>query len=128
MDEVSESLQVFRAERTKALQNVVQLWPAPLDPEAAEELKKQQELRKSQEKERLAKEEEERKAAEAAAKGAKKGAGKQTTAEQDAGQGEGEQEQEAIEEVEPFKSQDDDPSKTFEFMQFKKIMSQLPPG
>lgn len=29
---------------------------------------------------------------------------------------------------EPIKSRDDDPSKTWDFFQFKKIMSEIPPG
>ena len=29
---------------------------------------------------------------------------------------------------EPVKSRDDDPSKTWDFFQFKKIMSEIPPG
>ena len=129
MDEVSEQLQVFRSEKTKSMQNVVQLWPAKLDPAVEEELRKAKELRESQEKERLAKEEEERKAAEAAAKG-KKGAPKQAAAavEQPA-DGSGEVKDDgAVEIQEPFKSQDDDPEKTFEFLEFKKIMSEIPAG
>ena len=47
MDEVSEQLQVFRSEKTKSMQNVVQLWPAKLDPAVEEELRKAKELRES---------------------------------------------------------------------------------
>lgn len=119
-------MQVFRAERTKAMQKVVQLWPLPIDPEAEEKKRLQQELRESREKERLAREEEERKAAEAAAK-SKKGAKQAPPADmQDSGQKEGEQDLEDEEEEEPFKSQDDDPAKTFEFLEFKKVMSEIP--
>lgn len=40
VDEVSESLQDFRSERSRAMTNLVQLWPILLDPEAEEERKK----------------------------------------------------------------------------------------
>ena len=75
VDELAQSTQEFRRERTRAVANLVQLWPVPLDAEA-EERRRTRELRDSQEKEKLAKAEEDRKAAEAAAapKGGKKSA------------------------------------------------------
>lgn len=130
VEDLAESLQDFRGERARAVSNMVQLWPVPVDPAAEEERQKLQELRESQEREK-AREEEERRAAEAAQKGGKKSAqkapvgGAKDDQEEDAQEGE---EQEVAEVAEPFKSQDDDPSKTWDFFQFKKIMSEIPPG
>lgn len=43
--------------------------------------------------------------------------------------GSGEEKDEVQELIaEPFKSQDDDPEKNFDFLEFKKIMSEIPAG
>ena len=80
------------------------------------------------------KEEAERAAAEAAASKGKKAPDKKapgrTSVTSDPAAAEGEAEQAEIPEPEEpaFASLDDDPSKSFEFFEFKKIMSQIPSG
>ena len=102
----------------------------PPDPVAEERRRKLMELRASQQAEREKREEEEKKAAEAAAKGKKsqKGGRPQGSAlSKDATEEEEKKEDMTAELDEPvIKSIDDDPARQYDFLQFKKVVSEMP--
>ena len=129
VDILASSLTTYRHSQQRSKENCAQLWPVVMTDEEKERRRLEVEEFERQLAEKAKQEEEARKAAEAASKtggGAKKAAQKDAKAakalEGDEATGE-EDDDEVKEPVEPFLSQDDDPSKTFEFLEFKKAMS-----
>lgn len=126
----ASDLQQFKEEYSHAQQNLKQLWPVPVDPEEERRRALEAELRQSQ-LEAKRKEEEERKAAEAAAAKGKKSNQKArapTTMSADPPEEEEPEPAEVVEEEPVLKSCDDDPSKTFDFFQYQKAMSEISTG
>ena len=126
IEELATHLSEFKSEKDRAQKALKQLWPVPIDP-AREAEKERRELLKSQQEEREKLEAAEKAAAEQTKGGKKSSQSKNVTTPTNE------------EEIAPppetsrteknrFKSQDDDPSKSFEFLQFQKIMSEIPSG
>lgn len=132
IEELSDRLCEYNFYQRKAEKNLEQLWPMPPDPEAEERRRQLMELRASQQAEREKKEEEEKKAAEAAAKGKKasnKGARPVGSAlsKENTEDDQGNEENNLGELDDPvIKSRDDDPKRQYGFLQFKKVVSEMP--
>lgn len=132
VEEMARDLQEYRETKAVYGQNLKPLWAAPVDLEEEKRRLERAELRRSQLALR-AQEEADRAAAEAAAtKGKKapekKAAGRASVTSDPAAEGDAAQAEAPEAEEPPFASQDDDPAKSFEFFEFKKIMSELPSG
>jgi hypothetical protein len=130
---MARDLQEYRETKAVYGHNLKPLWPALVDPEEEKRRLERAELRRSQLALR-AEEEAAAAAAEAAATKGKKAPEKKAAGRASVVSGDPAAEGEAAlgdapeAEEPPFASQDDDPAKSFEFFEFKKIMSEIPTG